>query len=204
MDILLHADVFFYKIFQPDIHAEGNRPFEQTREFLHIQAAQVDVVEVPAEALVIGCIKVLLFGKMLLQIFPHLAGGHGALPGPVIPRNHAALMPEEQTANFIGGGVHVKDHADALLLLRGALLHFQHDGRGKVPISPIGNLVIFTDVDHAPQVLDQASVGVIRRRLVKEAPAIGIGVQDDLHGVDDRGLAAAGMSGEKVDALVEA
>ena len=128
MDVLLHADIFFYKIFQPYVHTEGNGPLEQPRKFLHIQAAQIDVVEIPAETLVVGGVKIFLSGEMLLQIFPHLTGGHGPLPGPVVSRNHAALMPEKQTANFVRRSVHVEYHADTLLLLCGALLHFQYNG----------------------------------------------------------------------------
>ena len=116
----------------------------------------------------------------------------------------SALMPEKEPADLIGRRLHIKGHADALLLQARRLGQLQNNGGGEIPISLILGLVIFTDINHSPQVLDQASVGIIRCRLVKKAPAVRIGVQNDLHGIDHSGFSASGMSGEKVDAFIQA
>ena len=39
VDILLHADIFFHKFLQLDVHPEGDGPLKQQREFLRIQAS---------------------------------------------------------------------------------------------------------------------------------------------------------------------
>ena len=112
-------------------------------------------------------------------------------------------MPEEQAADLIGGRLHIEGHADALLFPCDTVLHLQYNGGGKILIPPVGYLIILADIDHTPQILDEASIRIVRRRLVKEAPAVCVGIKDDLHGVNDRGLSASGMSREKVDAFVQ-
>ena len=72
VDVLLHADVFFYKILQFYIHAEGDGPLKQQGEFLRIQSSQISVIQHPAEPFVVGGCKVFLLVEMLLQIGFHL------------------------------------------------------------------------------------------------------------------------------------
>ena len=68
MNVLLHADILFYEILQLDIHAEGNCALEQPGEFLHIQPAQVNIVQIPAEPFIIGGIEPFVPGKIVLQV----------------------------------------------------------------------------------------------------------------------------------------
>ena len=114
-----------------------------------------------------------------------------------------ALVPEKGTGDLIGRRFHVKDHADAFLFPRGSLGELHGDGGGKIPVSLVPGLVVFSDVDHAPQVFDQAAVRIVGGRLVEKSSSIRVGVEQNLQRVDHRGLAASGMSGEKVDAPVQ-
>ena len=102
-----------------------------------------------------------------------------------------SLMPEEQTADFIGGGIHVENHTYAFLFPASGLLQLQHNGGGKITVPLVFRLVIFPDIDHASQVFQQASVRIIRSRLIKKAPSVGIGIEHNLHGVNDGGFAAS-------------
>ena len=114
-------------------------------------------------------------------------------------------MPEEEAADLVGGRLHVKDDARRTPAPRWrCVVNSSTMVVEKFWFLRYWKLVVFADVDHAPQILDQAPVRVIGCRLVEEAPAVRVGVQDDLHGVNDRRLAAARMSGEKVDFLVQA
>ena len=108
-------------------------------------------------------------------------------------------MPEEQSANLIGSRLHIKYDAHALLFSGIGLFQFQYDGAGKVLIPKILGFIILTDIYHAPQVLDQAPVRIVCRRLVKEPAAIRIGIQNDLDRVDHRRLAASGMAGKEIN-----
>ena len=62
VDILLHADIFFYKFLQLDVHAERNRTFKQQRELFRVQAAQINIIELFAETLVVGTEIAFFFG----------------------------------------------------------------------------------------------------------------------------------------------
>ena len=53
VDVLLRADIFLYEILQMDVHAEGYGALEQSGEFFHVQAAQIHIVQVPAEPFVV-------------------------------------------------------------------------------------------------------------------------------------------------------
>ena len=115
----------------------------------------------------------------------------------------AAPVPEKGAGDLIGRRFHVKDHADALLFPGSGLGELHGDGGGKIPVSFVPGLIVFSDVDHTPQVFDQAAVGIVRGRFVKKSSSVRVGVEQDLQGVDHRGLAASGMSGEKIDAPVQ-
>ena len=52
MNILLHANIFFHKIFQFNIHFKWNRTFEKSWEFLRIQSAKINIVHLAAESLI--------------------------------------------------------------------------------------------------------------------------------------------------------
>ena len=112
-------------------------------------------------------------------------------------------MPEEHTADLIGGRLHIKHHAHALADAGIRLAQLQHDGTGEILVAQIGKAVVLSDIDHAAQILNQASVGIIGSRLVKKAAAIGIGIQHNLHGINDRRLSASGMPRKKVDPVVK-
>ena len=112
-------------------------------------------------------------------------------------------MPEKQPADFIGCCFHIENNAHAFLFTAPGLLQLQDDGGGKIVVSFVFSLVVFPDIDHAAQVFQQASVRIVRCRFVEKTPAVGIRIQDDLHGVDDRRFAASGMAGKKVDAFVQ-
>ena len=55
VDILFHTDIFLHELFQTDIHAKRYGTFEKPGEFLHIQAAQVHIIQIPAEPFIIRC-----------------------------------------------------------------------------------------------------------------------------------------------------
>jgi len=112
-------------------------------------------------------------------------------------------MPEELSGYLIGGRIHVKDNSNALAFSRIRSFQFQHNGGGEILVPQIGKFIILTDIHHPPQIFNQASVGIIRRCLIKESPAIGVGVKENLHGINDRRLSAAGMSGKEVDLLIK-
>ena len=68
VDIHFHADIFFHKILQLDIHAKGNGAFEQKRKFLRIQPAQIGIVKDPAKPFIMGGCKALLFVVVGLKV----------------------------------------------------------------------------------------------------------------------------------------
>ena len=202
MDILLHTDIFLHELFQPDIHPERDSAFEKPGELLHIQAPQIDIIQIPAEPFVIGGIKPFLTGQVFLQVIFKLSDRHGASGGPVTIFRNSSFMPEEQAADFIGGGVHIKNHTHTFLFPASCLFQFQRDGGGKIMVSFVFRLVVFPDIDHASQVFQQAPVRIIRGGFIKEAPSVRIGIQDDLNGIDNGGLSASGMTGKKIDAFI--
>ena len=67
MDILLHADIFFYKILQLDIHAEWDRTLKQKREFFRIQTTQIDIIKLFAKTFIMGTKITFLPGKAFHQ-----------------------------------------------------------------------------------------------------------------------------------------
>ena len=112
-------------------------------------------------------------------------------------------MPEKQTGDLIGCRLHVKHNPDAFFFLRDCLFHLKNDRRGKVFVPLIFRLIILANIDHTAQVLDQASVRIIRRRFIKESTTIGIGIQNDLQCVNDRGFTTSRMTRKKVDPIIE-
>ena len=186
VNILLHTNIFFYKFLQLDVHTERNRPLEQQREFLRIQSAKVNVVKLFAETLIVGTKVNVLFRKILNQPGFHLVGGHSAGAHTIIVLRQLALMPEKHPGNLIGDRLHIEHDAHALALPRIRPRQFQHNGTGKILISQIGKVIVLSNIDHTPQVLDQASVRIIRRRLIEKSASIGVGVQHDLQRIDHR------------------
>ena len=113
-------------------------------------------------------------------------------------------MPEEKSADLIGRSLHVEHDSDALLFSRISLFKLQHDRTGKVLVSQIFRLIILTDIHHSPEIFDQRAVRIICRRLVKESPAVCIGIEHDLDRIDYSGFSASRMSGKEVYTLIEA
>ena len=93
-------------------------------------------------------------------------------------------MPEKQPVYLIGSGLHVKHNPDAFFFLRDRLFHLKNDRRGKVFVPLIFRLIILANVDHTAQVLDQASVRVICRRLIEKSTSVRVRIKHDLHCID--------------------
>ena len=148
MDILLHADVFFYKILQFDIHSEWDGPLEEKGEFFRVQAPQVGIVEYAAESLVVGGQEIILPAVIRLKIVFYFHDGHGPFPAPVAIFPHGSFVPEETAGYLIGGCLHIKDNSHTLALARIASFQLQHNGGGKILVAQIGKLVVFTDIYH--------------------------------------------------------
>ncbi len=214
MDILLHADIFLHKLFQFDIHAERDGPLKQKGKLFRVQPSKVYVVQLFAEPLIVGAEIVSFFLKIPHKPQLHFLCGHGPAKRrpaiilmisrcPVLVVRYGAFVPEEHSGNLIGGRLHIKHHADALTLSCVSPPKLQHDSGREIAVPQIGKIIVLPDIDHSPQVLNQVPVRIISRRLVKKSPAVGVGVEDDLHGVNDRGLSAAGMAGEKIDPFME-
>ena len=70
-------------------------------------------------------------------------------------------------------------------------------------VPQILGFIIFTDIHHATEVLNQRPVRIIRCSLIKKSPPVRIGIQHNLQGVDHCRLPAAGMAGEKIDPLIQ-
>ena len=84
MNILLHADIFLHEVLQPAVHLKRNRTLKQHRKLLHVQSAQVDVVESAPEGLIPGCrIEIRPF-EAASQVFLNLLRGHNSPVYPVI------------------------------------------------------------------------------------------------------------------------
>ena len=66
------------------------------------------------------------------------------------------------------------------------LLQLDHDRTGKILISQILGLIIFTDVYHSAQILDQGTVGIIRCCLVEKSTPIRVGIEHNLNCIDNR------------------
>ena len=111
-------------------------------------------------------------------------------------------MPEKQPVYLIGSSLHIKHNTDTFFFFCDRLFHLKNDRRGKVFVPLILCLIILTNVDHAAQILDQASVRIICRCLVEKSTSIRVRIKYDLHRIDYGGLSASGMSGKKIDALV--
>jgi hypothetical protein len=112
-------------------------------------------------------------------------------------------MPEKHPGNLIGGSLHVKNHPHALTLPGIGPSKLQYNGGGKVAVPQIGKTVVLSDIDHAPEILNEVPVGIVGSCLVEKCPSVRIGVEDNLQSVNHRGFAAAGMAGEKIDPLVK-
>ena len=95
VNILLHTDVFLYKVLQPDIHAERNRPLKEQRKPLLIQPPQINFIQLPAESLVARSKIILIFRIMSRQIFFHLINRHCPVPRAVKRRKQRTPVPEK-------------------------------------------------------------------------------------------------------------
>ena len=79
MNVLLHTDVFFHKIFELDIHFKWDRAFKQSWEFLHIKTAKIDVIHLFSKSLV-ACSKIeIFFFEVFLHIFAEFRNCHRML-----------------------------------------------------------------------------------------------------------------------------
>ena len=112
-------------------------------------------------------------------------------------------MPEETSRYLIGRCIHIEYNAHALAFFRIRALQLQNNGAGEILIPQVSELIVLSNVHHAPQILNQVPVGVIRGRLIEKSAAIGVGIEHNLHGVNHRGLSAAGMPGKKVNLPVK-
>ncbi len=215
VDILLRADIFFHKFFQLDVHAERNSPLKQKRKFLRIQAAQIDVIKLFSKPLVVGTEVKFFFGKGVPKPLLHLLRRHGTAHGsassplfshlfyPVLMVRYRAPVPEKHPGDLIGIGLHIEDHADTLTLSRVGPLKLQDDGAGKITVPQVGEMIVLPDIYHASEILDQSPVRVVGSCFVKKASAVGVGIEHNLHGINDRGFAASRMSRKKIDAFME-
>ena len=116
---------------------------------------------------------------------------------------YRSLMPEKHTTDLIRSSLDIKNNAYTLTGSGICLSKFQHDGTGKILISQIRKAVIFSDIDHAAQILDQTSVRIICRCLIKKATAVCIGIKHDLHGINDGRFSTSGMPGKKIDPIIK-
>ncbi len=133
----------------------------------------------------------------------YLLCGHGAASGPVLVIRYGAFMPEKYPADLVGGSLHIKHHSHTLTLPGVRSFKLQDNRAGKIAVPQVGKIVVLSDIDHTPKILDEAAVRVVSGRLVKKAPAVRIGIEHDLHGVNDRGFTAPGMSGKEIDSLMK-
>ena len=155
MNILLHTDIFLHEIFQLDIHFKRDCPFKQSGKFLHIQSTQVHFIELPSEPLIARPAVISLLWKRPLQVFSDFHSRKTSFVCPIMILKKSSCMPEKQSSDFIRRSFHVKHNADTLFFLCVCLFKLQHDRTGKIGISQILCFIIFTDIDHAPQVLNQ-------------------------------------------------
>ena len=112
-------------------------------------------------------------------------------------------MGKKETIDLIAVHIDIEDHTHAEGILRLHMTKFQHDIAGEILIAEITDLIVVTDSLHAAQILHQTAVGVFLSRLIKEVFTVGVGVEHQLHGVDDGGLATAGVTSKEVDLLIE-
>ena len=95
-------------------------------------------------------------------------------------------MPEKQAAYLIRRRLHVKYNAHTLFFMGSCLLQLDHDRTGKILISQILGLIIFTDVYHSAQILDQSTVRIIRCCLVEKSTPVRVGIEHNLNCIDNR------------------
>ena len=99
--------------------------------------------------------------------------------------------------------LHIEHNADALFFPRIRPFQFQHDRTGKVLIPQILGFIIFADIDHTAQILDQRTVGIIGGRFVEKPSSVRIRIKYDLQCVQHRRFSASRMSGKKIDPLIQ-
>ena len=112
-------------------------------------------------------------------------------------------MPEEQAAYVIIRRIHVKHNTDTLFISGIRLCQLQHDRTGKVLIPQILGFIIFADIDHTAQILDQRTVGIIGGRFVEKPSSVRIRIKYDLQCVQHRRFSASRMSGKEIDPLIQ-
>ena len=95
-------------------------------------------------------------------------------------------MPEEQAAYLIRRRLHVKYNSHTLFFMGSCLLQLDHDRTGKILVPQILGLIIFTDVHHSAQILDQSTVRIIRCCLVEKSTPIRVGIEHNLNCIDNR------------------
>ena len=66
------------------------------------------------------------------------------------------------------------------------LFQLDHDRTGKILISQILGLIIFTDVYHSAQILDQGTVGIICCRFIKKSTSVRVSIEYNLNCIDNR------------------
>ena len=203
MDILLHANVFFHKVFQPDVHLKRDRTFEQTGEFLSVQSPQINVVKLPPESFIARSVIKLIRRKRPLQIFPHFHRRQAPPVRAILVFKQTARVPEKETADLICRSLHIEHNADALFFPRIRPFQFQHDRTGKVLIPQILGFIIFADIDYTAQILDQRTVGIIGGRFVEKPSSVRIRIKYDLQCVQHRRFSASRMSGKEIDPLIQ-
>ena len=205
MDVLFRADIFLNKFFQLNVHPKGNRAPEKKRKFFRIQASQIAVVEKLPKPFIVGAKIAGFLCEVLQKPGLHLFCGHGppGLREAVGMIRHRPLMPEKHPRNLIRSCLHIEDHAHALAFSCICPRKLQHNGAGKILVAQIGEFLILPDIHHSPEILNQASVRVVRRRLIEKSPSVRVCVQHNLHGVNDRGFPAPGVAGEEIDPLMK-
>ena len=186
MDVLLHTDIFFYKFFQLDIHPKRDCPLKKTWELFFIQSAQIHIIKLTAETLIARSAVECLFTKGTLQIFSYFHSRKTSLFSPVSIRKQTASVPEKQAVDLICCCLHVKYNAHALFLMGSRLFQLDYDRTGKILISQILGLIIFTDVYHSAQILDQGTVGIICCRFIKKSTSVRVSIEYNLNCIDNR------------------
>ena len=203
MDVLLHTDIFLHKIFQPYIHLKRDGAPEKPRKLLHIQPAQIGIIELAPESFIAGTAVKFLLGKCALQILTNFRSCQAAPVRPVVVFQKSPGMPEKQPPNLIGGSLHIKNNAHALLFLAPCLHKFQDNSGREIFVPQILGFVVLPDIYHSPKILNQRTVRIVRRCFVEKSAPIGVRIQHNLHGIDDRRLPTSGMSGKEIDFLVK-
>ena len=66
------------------------------------------------------------------------------------------------------------------------LFQLDYDRTGKILISQILGLIIFTDVYHSAQILDQGTVGIICCRFIKKSTSVRVSIEHNLNCIDNR------------------